>query len=411
MQGDTLELETPAAAGGGEIKAAMAEFLEAFEAFKDANDERLDELEAKASGDVVLADKVERINTALTEQKAAIDRMALDARRPALGRAAAPVDERKAAFLAYMRSGDATRLEAKALSIGTPADGGYLAPEETAAAVAAAVAAASPLRQIASVREIGANVYRKPTSLGGLVANWVGETAPRAQTATPTLQAIDFETAELFAMPAATQALLDDAVVDVEQWLADEVQGEFAAQETAAFVSGNGTNKPTGFLHPDKAPEATRDADEIGYVATGVDGGFPTANPSDVLLDLIYTPKQSYRANGRFVMNKATVAAVRKFRDVDGNYIWQPSSEAGRPSSLLGHPVTEVEDMEPIGSNSYSIAFGDFRRGYLIVDRQGLQILRDPYTAKPYVLFYTTKRVGGGVQDFDAIKLLKFGES
>ncbi len=408
MHDKAMEPETPAVAGGGEIKAAMTEFLEAFEAFKDANDERLGELEAKAGEDVVLAEKVERINAALTEQKAAIDRMALDARRPALARAAAPVDERKAAFLSYMRSGDASRLESKALSTGTGAEGGYLAPEETAAAVAAAVTAASPMRRIASVREIGANVYRKPTSLGGLVASWVGDGGDREQTPTSSLQAIDFATAELYAMPAATQALLDDGVVDVEQWLADEVQGEFAAQETTAFVTGNGTNKPTGFLHPTKSPEATRGASEIGYVATGVAGGFPETDPSDVLIDLIYTPKQSYRANGRFVMNKSTVATVRKFKDADGNYIWQPSVEAGGPSTLLGYPVTEIEDMASIGADAYPIAFGDFRRGYLIVDRQGLQILRDPYTAKPYVLFYTTKRVGGGVQDFDAIKLLKF---
>ncbi|MEM9898507.1 MAG: phage major capsid protein [Pseudomonadota bacterium] len=392
-----------------EVKAAMTEFLGAFEAFKEANDERLSALEAKRSEDVVLGEKVERINNALTEQKASIDRLALGARRPALGPTAAPVDETKQAFLDYVRTGDTARLDTKSLNAGTPSEGGYFAPEQVAIAVTNAVTAASPMRQIATVREISGNTYRKPTSSNGLVANWVGETASRPETATSTLTAIDFPTADLYAMPAATQALLDDAVIDIEQWLAEDVQGEFADQETAAFVSGNGSNKPTGFLHPTKAPEASRGSTEIGYIATGVDGGFPSTDPADVLLDLIYTPKQSYRANGRFVMDKGTVAAIRKFKDKDDNYIWQPAIEAGREASLLGYPLTEIEEMPDIGSDSFSIAFGDFRRGYLIVDRQGIQVLRDPYSAKPYVLFYTTKRVGGGVQDFDAIKLLKFG--
>ncbi|MHA7873526.1 MAG: phage major capsid protein, partial [Hyphococcus sp.] len=152
-------------------------------------------------------------------------------------------------------------------------------------------------------------------------------------------------------------------------------------------------------------------ADELGYVATGADGAFPASNPSDVLLDLIYTPKQAYRGNGRFLMNRSVVGQLRKFKDSEGNYLWQPNGEPGEPARLMGYPVTEAEDMPDIGSNSHSIAFGDFRRGYLIVDRVGVRVLRDPYSAKPYVLFYTTKRVGGGVQDFDAVKFLKFSVS
>jgi HK97 family phage major capsid protein len=186
------------------------------------------------------------------------------------------------------------------------------------------------------------------------------------------------------------------------------VQGEFAAQETDAFVNGDGINKPKGFLSYTKAPESTRAANEIGYIATGAAGAFAAANPADTLLDLIYAPKQAFRGNGRFVMNRKTLAQVRKFKDADGNYLWQPALAAGAPSTLFGYPVSEVEDMPDVGANAYAIAFGDFARGYLIVDRQGVRILRDPYSAKPYVLFYTTKRVGGGVQNFDAIKLLKF---
>ena len=395
-----------------EVRSAMRDFLSAFEEFKHANDARLDALEEKRGDDVVLNEKIDRINTAVTEQKAKVDALALKSKRPALheGAAHAP-DERKEAFQRYMRAGDATAMELKALNVGTDADGGYLAPEETERLVAAAVQDISPIRQIASVREIGANVYRKPVSNGDAATGWVAESGARAETASPTITAIDFPTMELYAMPAATQTLLDDSVVDIEQWLADEVQSEFAIQESAAFVSGSGTNQPKGFLSYTIVEESVRAADELGYVATGVDGAFPASNPSDVLLDLIYTPKQAYRANGRFVLNRSVLGQLRKFKDTDGNYLWQPSTQAGEPARLLGYPVTEAEDMPDIAANSHSIAFGDFRRGYLIVDRVGVRVLRDPYSSKPFVLFYTTKRVGGGVQDFDAIKFLKFSVS
>ena len=418
---ETPPLETKArepemdAVSGPEVRAAMGEFLSAFEAFKDANDARLAALEAKSRGDVVLDEKVARIDTALTEQKAALDRMALEARRPAREATLRAPDERKAAFERYVRAGDATAitaLEAKSLNFGEQSEGGYLAPEETEAVIARAVREVSPIRQIASVREIGAMTYRKPMSVGGVDAGWTAETGQRVEGGAPSLSMIEFPTMELYAMPAASQTLLDDAVVDVEQWLADEVQGEFAEQEGRAFVKGDGQNKPTGFLLPSGiAADATRTDKQIGYIATGEAGGFPANDPADVLLDLIYTPKQVYRANGRFVMNRQAVSAVRKFKDADGNYLWQPSAAAGAPSTLLGYPVTESEDMDPIDNDSHSIAFGDFARGYLIIDRRGVSILRDPYSAKPYVLFYTTKRVGGGVQDFDAIKVLKFSQT
>ena len=406
-------------AQSGDVRAAMRDFIGAFEQFKSANDERLDALEQKRQDDVVLRDKIDRINNAVTEQKAAVDRMILKGRRPQLSGVAhaassAIPDERKTAFLRYMRVGDATSiatLEEKSLSAGSDPDGGYLAPEQTESVITAALKDISPIRQIASVREIGANIFRKPVSNGDGAAGWVGETGPRAETTSPTITAIDFPTMELYAMPAASQTLLDDSIVDIEQWLAEEVQGEFAAQESAAFVSGDGVNQPKGFLSYTIAEDSVRAAGELGYIATGVDGAFPASDPSDVLLDLIYAPKQAYRANGRFVLNRSVLASLRKFKDADGNYLWQPSAQAGDPARLMGYPVTEAEDMPDIASGSHSIAFGDFRRGYLIVDRVGVRVLRDPYSAKPYVLFYTTKRVGGGVQDFDAVKFLKFSVS
>ena len=393
----------------------MRDFLGAFEAFKEANDDRLAEIEAKQSADVLTVEKVDRINDALDRQQSQLEKMSLKAARPELGGSAAPFNEHKHAFDRYVRAGDAGaihRLEEKSLSAGTPADGGYLAPEETERLVTARMKDLSPVRQIASVREIGANTFRKPVSLAGATpAGWVAETGARAETDSPTLSPIDFPTMELYAMPAATQTLLDDAIVDIEQWLADEVQAEFAAQEGDAFINGNGATQPKGILSYTINPDASYVWGELGYIATGVDGALPASHPSDVLIDLIYTVKQSYRANGRFVMNRSTVRTIRKLKDGDDNYIWQPAQQAGAAPTLAGYPVTEAEDMPSIGSGAHAIAFGDFARGYLIVDRVGVRVLRDPFSAKPYVLFYTTKRVGGGVQDFDAIKLLKFSAS
>ena len=217
--------------------------------------------------------------------------------------------------------------------------------------------------------------------------------------------------ADLYASPAATQALLDDALVNLDEWLAEECESAFAAQETDAFVNGNGTNKPKGFLAYTKTPDATAPWGDVGYIATGAAGAFAASNPADALLQLVYTPRAEFRPGGRFVMNRRTVSVIRRFKDGDGNYLLQPARELGQTASLLGYPLTEIEAMPDIGANAFAVAFGDFRRGYLIVDRQGVRVLRDPYSAKPYVLFYTTKRVGGGVQNFDAIKLLKFAAS
>ena len=200
-------------------------------------------------------------------------------------------------------------------------------------------------------------------------------------------------------------------MINLDEWLAAEVEDAFAAQETTAFVSGDGINKPKGFLSYDIVAEAGHGWGEIGYVASGAAGAFAASNPADRLIDLIYAPRARYRPNGRFVMNRRTVSTVRKFKDADGNYIWQPATRAGETASLLGYPVTEIETMPDIAADSAAIAFGDFQRGYLIVDRAGVRVLRDPYSAKPYVLFYTTKRVGGGVQNFDAIKVMKFAVS
>jgi HK97 family phage major capsid protein len=254
-------------------------------------------------------------------------------------------------------------------------------------------------------------VLKKPFATNGMATGWVAETASRTQTNTATLAELSFPTMELYAMPAATQALLDDAAVDVESWIASEVDIAFAEQEGTAFISGDGTNKPKGILAYTTIANASWTWGNIGFVASGAAGAFAATSPLDVLIDTVYALKAGHRQNGAFLMNRKTQSTMRRFKDDNGNYLWRPPASAGEPASLMGFPLVESEDMPDVAAGSLSIAFGDFRAGYLIVDRIGVRILRDPFSAKPYVLFYTTKRVGGGVQDFEAIKLIKFAAS
>ncbi|MGH6922549.1 MAG: phage major capsid protein [Propylenella sp.] len=399
-----------------ELKDAFDDFLSSFEAFRSANDERLDELERKLSTDVVTEEKVNRINEALDSQRRMLDRLVLKGRRPELDGGCAgrslEASEHKAAFESYIRTGEMEglrRLEAKAVSTVTSPDSGYLAPPEVEAEIGRRLAIVSPIRSIAGIRTVSSNVYRKPFSTSGFETGWVGETDARDETDTSTLVELEYPVAELYAMPAATQTLLEDTAIDIDQWIAAEVEMAFATQEGAAFVNGDADKKPKGFLDYTKAAEASWTWGSLGYLVTGASGAFAASNASDVLVDTIYALKAGYRQNAHFVMNRKTQGAVRKLKDADGNYLWAPPATADGRATLMNFPVTEAEDMPDIAANSYSIAFGDFSRGYLIVDRQGVRVLRDPYSQKPYVLFYTTKRVGGGVQDFDAIKLIKFG--
>lgn len=395
------------------VTAAFDEFMTAFEAFRDANDARLGEIERKLAADVISREKVERINKAMDEQQRRLDELALKKMRPHLGRdggATAEAEEHKAAFGAYIRHGDERGLrdlEAKAMSAGTPGDGGYLVPPETDTEIGRRLSVVSPIRALSTVRQVSGSVLKKPFATTGMAAGWVAETAGRPQTNSAALAELSFPTMELYAMPAATQALLDDAAVDVEAWIAGEIDIAFAEQEGTAFVSGDGVNKPRGFLAYDMVADSAWAWGKIGYRATGAAAGFAASGPSDVLIDTIYALKAGHRQNGRFVMNRKTQGEIRKFKDGDGNYLWQPPAGAGQAATLIGFPVAEAEDMPDIAANAYPIAFGDFGAGYLVVDRTGVRVLRDPYSAKPYVLFYTTKRVGGGVQNFEAIKLVK----
>lgn len=399
------------------MTAAFDDFMQAFEAFKETNDVRLGEIEQKLTADVVTREKVDRINRAMDDHKRVLDQLALKKARPALGGSGAvslETVEHKAAFSAYMRRGDESALRAleeKAMSVGSAADGGYLVPPETDTDIGRRLSTVSPIRALATVRQVSGTVLKKPFATSGMAAGWVAETASRPQTSNAQLAELSFPTMELYAMPAATSALLDDAAVDVESWIASEVDIVFAEQEGAAFISGDGTNKPKGFLSYTNVADASWAWGNIGYIASGAAGAFKASNPSDTLLDTIYALKAGYRQNASFVMNRKTQAQIRKFKDADGNYLWRPPATAGQAASLLGFGIAEAEDMPDIVADSFSVAFGDFRAGYLVVDRTGVRVLRDPYSAKPYVLFYTTKRVGGGVQNFEAIKLVKFAVS
>lgn len=390
-----------------------AEMMRAFDAFRDANDERLAQIERKRS-DGLLDEKVSRINSVIDAHTRRLDELTLKGARPALGAGIGQTQsqrEHKAAFESYVRSGESgglRQLEMKAMSVGSNPDGGYLVPPEVETEIGRRLTAISPIRSIAGVREISASVYKKPFMTTGPATGWVGETAARPQTNSPVLDELSFPAMELYAMPAATATLLEDTAVNLDEWIAAEVEQIFAQQEGAAFVNGDGVNQPKGFLQYTKVAEASWAWGQIGFVETGADGGFPAEAPGDPLIDLVYALKAGYRQNGIFVMNRKTQSAIRKLKDDDGQYFWQPPSAAGMNATLMSFPVVEAEDMPDIAADSFSVAFGDFRRGYLVVDRQGVRVLRDPYSAKPYVLFYTTKRVGGGVQDFDAIKLLKF---
>ena len=410
-----LETKAGVPAGGA---VTHDELMRVVGEFQQANDARLAAIERK-QGDVLNDEKVTRLNSAIDTYQRRLDELTLKAARPALGVSHAgggttAALEHKAAFDAYVRRGEQTSLralEVKAMSVGSNPDGGYLVPEEIEREIGKRLTAISPIRAIAGVREVSASVYKKPFMTAGPAVGWVGETAARPQTNSPTLDELSFPAAELYAMPAATSTLLEDAAVNIDEWLAAEVEAAFAEQEGTAFVTGDGVNKPKGFLSYTKVANASWVWGQTGYIATGVAGDWPASTPSDVLVDLVYAVRAGYRQNGAFVMNRKTQAAIRKFKDASGNYLWQPPAIAGGRASLMTFPVVEAEDMPDIAANAFAIAFGDFRRGYLVVDRTGVRVLRDPYSAKPYVLFYTTKRVGGGVQDFDAIKLLKFALS
>ena len=307
-------------------------------------------------------------------------------------------------------------LEVKA-SLRTDSDpeGGYLVPDQMESTLDRVLGTISPMRRIARVIQISAGTYKRLVSKGDAAGGWTGERESRPETNAPTLAELSFPAMEVYANPAATQTLLDDSRIDIGAWLADEVSIVFAEKEGTAFISGTGINQPRGLLSYDTVADASWTWGSIGYIASGVAAALndATHNGTDALIDLVYALKEQYRVGATWLMNGKTAATIRKLKmigDVEG-YLWQPSTIAGTPDQLLGYPVTIDDNMPDIGANTCPIAFGNFMRAYLIVDRVGIRVLRDPFTNKPYVMFYTTKRVGGGVQNYQAVKLLKITAS
>lgn len=439
MQHDTGPLEIKDATGDEgyqkkadtvEIKKALDEFSKTLDAFMKKTDQELAEMKKstdKKSADVVTQDEVKKLTAALEEQKKLVENLRLENNRPIMtapdGTKTQLTDEQmehKKAFENWFRKGAGEgqlgELQKKALSVGTDPDGGYTVPVQMETAIDRVITEVSEMRQIARVVQVSTASYKKRVSQGGASSGWVGEQGSRPNTDTPTLDVLEYPVMELYANPSATQSILDDSAINIDQWLADEVSIEFAVQEGAAFVNGNGAAKPRGFLTYDTVENDNWEWGKLGYKATGVSGNFAdsSANPgaeTTNIVDLVYSLKPVFRRNARFTMNRKTVSSIMKLRDAEGRQLWSSGLRDGQPDRLMGYPIYEMEDMPDIAANSLSVAFGDFQRGYIIVDRIGVRVLRDPFSAKPYVQFYTTKRVGGGIGHYDAIKLLKFGTS
>ncbi|WP_100260229.1 phage major capsid protein [Qipengyuania seohaensis] len=367
--------------------------------------------QAEASFDIVARqDKTETDVAALRsdvdEVKARVDKIGRAAARPALAGNTDHAPEVKGFVDGYLRRGSTS--EVKSISGAIASDGGYAVPRQIDAMIARELQEISPIRAIAQVVQTGSAGYRKLVSTGGTASGWVSETTARPETDTPSFSEIAPPTGELYANPAASQAMLDDAGFDLESWLASEIAMEFARAEGAAFVNGTGSDQPKGFLSApvSTAEDGVRAFGSLQYVGSGDADGFDT-NPDAKLIDLVHTMKAGHRQGASFVMNSATLAEVRKLKTADGAFLWQPGLVEGQPDRLLGYPVVEAEDMPDIAAGTFPIAFGNFRHGYLIAERSATQVLRDPFTNKPFVHFYATKRVGGQVLDSNAIKLLK----
>ncbi|MFN3277779.1 MAG: phage major capsid protein [Paracoccus hibiscisoli] len=381
------------AAGGGDmpadLKGAMMGFVNELKGFRDDIQTKLNEQEQRMT---------------MIDRKTAIR-----GRAPLSATAEVEVPHQKA-FNAYLRHGDddglrGLAIEEKALSVA--GDGGFLAAPQVAQTVQNSLFSTTSLRRLANVVTIEGSVYEVLVEKGEMASGWATEAAS-VETANSQLDRIAIPVHELSAMPKASQRLLDDAAFDVEGWLAERIADRFSRAEAFAFVRGDGVDKPRGFLSYPTAADATATGAQIGFVNTGLSGNFPAAAPMDCLIDLIYALGAQHRANASFMMNSKTAARVRKMKDADGRFLWSDALTAGQVPQLLGYPVVISEDMPDIAANAFAVAFGDFRAAYTIVERPDLRVLRDPFSAKPHVLFYATKRVGGGVTDFRAVKLLRF---
>jgi len=349
---------------------------------------------------------ISTLRSDVDEVKARLDKVSRAASRPAMSGAAPESQEVKSFVNGYLRRG--REPEVKSLNTVTTGDGGFAVPQVIDQTIARELTEISPIRSIAQVVQTGTSGYRKLVATGGTASGWVSEIATRPETDAPNFAEIAPPSGDLFANPAASQTMLEDAAFDVETWLANEIAIEFARSEGAAFVGGTGNSQPEGFLTAPNstAEDGARAFGAVQYIGSGDASGFDAA-PEIKLIDLIHSLKAGHRQGASFVMNSSTLSAIRKLKTADGAFLWQPGMVEGQPDRLLGYPVVEAEDMPSVGSGEFPIAFGNFRHGYLIAEHSATNILRDPFSNKPFVHFYATKRVGGQVLDSNAIKLLK----
>lgn len=402
-----------------ELKKLLESLQKTFADFKAENDKRLSEIEAKGMADPLLSEKVDKINaevSRLDEVRKRLDTIEAAVNRSAYspGSQEDPVKaEHRKVWNKFMRTGrdgdglqDLERQVYASLKTFIGEDGGLAIPEELDRNILTLLRDASPMRQVCTVVTVGGADYKMLVDVAGVSSGWVGETAARPETDTPQLKEISPYMGEVYANPASTQRMLDDAFFDVEGWLTRSVQTEFAEQEGDAFTNGDGVLKAKGFLSYPTAitTDATRAFGTLQRIHSGVAAALGSP---DKFIDMIYALKSGHRSGAVWQMAGLTVAEIRKLKDGDGNYLWRPGLEAGQPSSLLAYEVVENEDMPAIGAGNHAIAFGNFKRGYFIVDRIGIRVLRDNLTNKPYVHFYTTKRVGGFLVDSNAIKLMR----
>ncbi|WP_275223052.1 phage major capsid protein [Citrobacter freundii] len=393
-----------------DVEQVAQELQAKFDAFKEKNDKRLEAVEQEKGK---LAGEVENLNgklSELDELKSALEEELKQVKRPAGGPQSKAASEHKTAFIGFMRKGkdDGLReLERKALQVGVDEDGGYAVPEELDRTILNLLKDEVVMRQEATTITVGGANYKKLVNLGGTASGWVGETDARPETDASKLGQIEPFMGEIYGNPQATQTMLDDAFFNVEDWINSELAIEFAEQEEIAFTSGNGTKKPKGFLAYASTldPDKTRAFGTLQHILSGAAAGVT----ADAIIKLVYTLRKVHRNGAKFMMNNNSLFAIRILKDSEGNYLWRPGLELGQPSSLVGYGVAENEQMPDIAADAKAIAFGNFKRGYTIVDRIGTRILRDPYTKKPFVGFYTTKRTGGMLVDSQAIKLLQIG--
>jgi len=382
--------------------AIMASLQTAFEAFKTTHADQMKGVNAKFD-DVVTNDKLGKINGTIGELQAALDDTIAKMAAGSLGTGGKSVrdPEYNGAFAQHMRKGDVQA----SLNKGLAAEGGYLAPIEWDRSITDKLILVSPMRDICRVQKVSGTGFSKLFNLRGTASGWVGETAARPETAGPTLGTLNYMLGEIYANPSATQQLLDDAEIDLETWLAAEVQTEFAYQENLAFVSGTGANnRPNGILT--YVTGGTNAAAHPFGAILATNSGLAAAVSADGIQNLITSLPSAFTNAARFAMNRATIGLVRLLKDGQGNYLWQPSYQAGQPQTLAGYPITELPAMPAVAANSKPILFGDFSQAYMIVDGVGVRVLRDPFTNKPFVQFYTTKRVGGGLLNPEAMKAL-----